>query len=82
MHRTLETQRVPLGESVRCFGKTAVLRRATTASSALFWRAEAKQLAGSAAGCFGDELWFGAPKRRRNPRFGDENLPQTTSGRY
>ncbi len=79
---------VPLKHSTCLRGSLSLLRQDccasarrthTTARSALFRRAEAKQLAGSAPGCFGDELWFGAPNRRRTPRFGDENLPQTTS---
>ncbi len=85
MHCTLETQRVPLGESVRCFGKTAVLRRAEPIQRQVrrwFGAPKRNSPSGSAAGCFGAELWFGAPNRRRTPRFGAEDLPQTTSVWY
>ncbi len=77
MHCTLETQRVPLGESVRCFGKTAVLRRAVPVRRQVrrcFGAPKRKSSSGSAASCFGAELWFGMPNRRRTRLERAENL--------
>ncbi len=66
------------------FAASAVLRRAEPVRRQVrrcFGAPKRNSPSGSAAGCFGAELWFGAPNRRQTHRFGAENLPQITSGR-